>query len=79
MIQHINEIKREAKLPEENKRLKRKVEKLEVKLQSLETELDQLLKTFEHTHVNNGEDDACAECGLDLRNRIHKRIKALEE
>lgn len=24
-----------------------------------------------HTHVNNGQDDACAKCGLDLRNPVH--------
>ena len=26
-----------------------------------------------HYHANNGTDDSCAECGLDLRNVIHHR------
>jgi hypothetical protein len=26
-----------------------------------------------HTHVNNGIDDACKQCGKDLRDQIHKR------
>lgn len=26
-----------------------------------------------HMHVNNGVDDACKECGKDLRNEIHTR------
>ena len=30
---------------------------------------------FKHTHENNGLDDACAACGLDLRNAIHRRSK----
>lgn len=29
---------------------------------------------FRHPHVNNGEDDACRQCGLDLRNPIHCRV-----
>ena len=27
-----------------------------------------------HRHVNNGVDDACKECGKDLRNEIHLRV-----
>jgi uncharacterized protein with LGFP repeats len=27
-----------------------------------------------HTHVNNGADDACKECGKDLRDEIHFRV-----
>ena len=27
-----------------------------------------------HIHVNNGENDACKECGKDLRDEIHFRI-----
>ena len=32
---------------------------------------NELLETFKHTHRNNGVDDSCAKCGLDLRNKIH--------
>lgn len=39
----------------------------------IERDLGTLLKTFNHTHVSNGEDDTCNECGLDLRNPIHRR------
>ncbi len=42
-------------------------------LRSVITDVDSLRKAFEHVHVNNGESDACAECGLDIRNPVHKR------
>lgn len=32
-------------------------------------------KIERHRHVNNGVDDACKQCGRDLRNDIHERIK----
>ncbi len=31
-------------------------------------------KNFKHYHVSNHKDDACASCGLDIRNTIHKRM-----
>ena len=34
-------------------------------------EIELLRKTFKHYHKNNGVDDTCEECGLDLRNPIH--------
>jgi len=37
-----------------------------------EAEIEALREAFSHTHVNNQEDDACKECGLDLRNAIHR-------
>jgi len=37
-------------------------------------ELQALREAFSHTHVNNGENDNCKECGLDLRNMIHARV-----
>lgn len=40
----------------------------------LETELEQVLQAFRHCHVNNGADDACKKCGLDLRHEIHERL-----
>lgn len=43
-----------------------------VELNRLHDDYTQLLDTFRHVHVSNGEDDACASCGLDLRNPIHK-------
>ena len=30
-----------------------------------------LKRLARHTHVNNGQNDACKECGHDLRNEIH--------
>jgi len=47
---------------------------LRYELRGVITEVDSLRKAFEHTHVNNGEDDACAECGLDIRNPVHRRV-----
>ena len=46
-------------------------------LKELRGDYKQLLKTFGHCHINNGEDDACEQCGLDLRNEIHFRSKEL--
>ena len=37
-------------------------------------EIKKLRIIFGHIHENNGIDDACAECGLDLRNPIHTRL-----
>ena len=31
------------------------------------------LEKFQHWHINNGLNDACANCGLDLRNEVHRR------
>lgn len=42
----------------------------------LQSELNEVLATFKHRHVNNGENDACKKCGLDLRHEIHERITA---
>ncbi len=43
-------------------------------VESIIQERNQLLSTFRHTHVNNGTDDTCKKCGLDLRHPIHERI-----
>ena len=32
---------------------------------------EELSEPFVHTHEDNGVDDVCAACGLDLRNSIH--------
>ena len=37
----------------------------------IERDKNQLLMAFAHRHDNNGTDDACARCGLDLRNPVH--------
>jgi hypothetical protein len=47
----------------------------QAEIDGLNREIAYLRKTFEHTHVNNGKDDGCAECGLDVRNPVHKRYK----
>lgn len=36
-------------------------------------------KPNRHYHVNNGKDDACAQCGLDLRNGVHLRAGELDQ
>ena len=36
--------------------------------------VEELENTFKHMHANNGENDACKKCGLDLRDPIHERI-----
>lgn len=35
-------------------------------------ELERLIGAFKHMHVNNGLDDSCDKCGLDLRDPIHR-------
>ena len=35
-----------------------------------------LINAFRHIHVNNGVDDACRQCGLDLRNPVHMRANS---
>ena len=34
---------------------------------------EQVKQQARHMHVNNGVDDACKECGKDLRDEIHLR------
>lgn len=34
----------------------------------------EVISKFKHTHVNNGIDDSCKQCGFDLRHEIHKRV-----
>ena len=34
-------------------------------------EIESLISIYRHYHQNNGQDDACRQCGLDLRNEIH--------
>ena len=41
---------------------------------ALLAEVERLRNIFKHYHVNNGVDDACKQCGLDLRNEIHTRL-----
>ncbi len=42
------------------------------KIAQLEAENEALREAFSHIHVNNQEDDACKECGLDLRHPVHR-------
>lgn len=41
---------------------------------TLERELEEVISKFKHIHVNNGINDACKQCGFDLRHEIHERI-----
>lgn len=41
---------------------------------SLERRLAEWREAFKHMHVNNGKNDSCKQCGLDLRNEIHLRM-----
>lgn len=36
-------------------------------------DLGRIRRAFKHTHLNNGKDDTCKDCGLDLRDSIHTR------
>lgn len=38
----------------------------------LERDLNQLLGAYRHRHINSGVGDGCLQCGLDLRNPIHR-------
>jgi hypothetical protein len=38
-------------------------------------EFDEMVKTFEHVHVNNGYDDFCNQCGLYLTHEVHTRAQ----
>ena len=40
-----------------------------------QTRIEALEAHFRHYHVNNGMGDACEQCGLDLRDAIHTRVK----
>lgn len=40
-------------------------------MRQLKRDVDSYKKAFSHMHVNNGYDDSCKQCGLDLRNPIH--------
>lgn len=42
-------------------------------LEANKKEITTLIKAFKHFHQNNGADDSCRECGLDLRNPVHLR------
>ena len=48
---------------------------LQARVSDLEARLRDALgsRALPHVHVNNGKDDACLKCGLDLRNEIHIR------
>jgi len=35
--------------------------------------LREAVEKFQHWHINNGLNNSCANCGLDLRNDVHKR------
>ena len=53
------------------------VVKLMAECERLEAENKQLIYIFRHYHVYNGIDDACKDCGLDLRNDIHITVSKL--
>ena len=42
--------------------------------EALQQRIIVLENTFRHNHVNNGQDDTCRACGLDLRDPVHVRI-----
>ena len=48
-----------------------RVAELERKLEEAQKDTEQLRQTFQHIHVRAINGDACARCGLDLRNPIH--------
>lgn len=42
-----------------------------IAIEANKKEIAMLIKAFKHFHENNGIDDSCRECGLDLRNPVH--------
>lgn len=50
-------------------------DQLRARVAELEADKRSYLQAFHHRHVNNGTDDACKQCGLDLRNPIHTAMK----
>ena len=43
-------------------------------ISKLRAQLIRWRTAFKHIHINNGIDDSCKTCGLDLRDDIHLRI-----
>ena len=43
------------------------------KIDALVAERDRYMDAFKHDHKASGNGDACAKCGLDLRDPIHRR------
>lgn len=41
------------------------------RITELKDQRDAYLNAFRHRHTNNGKNDTCAKCGLDLRDPIH--------
>lgn len=44
------------------------------KLEQKDSLISKYIKAFGHYHVNNGFDDSCLNCNMDLRNPIHTRL-----
>lgn len=42
-------------------------------IELLKAEIEILIDAFSHIHVNNGKDDNCKKCGLDLWHKVHVR------
>lgn len=42
-----------------------------VQISDANRETMRYVRTFRHRHVNNGKDDSCKQCGLDLRDLMH--------
>ena len=57
---------------------KERAERAEAERDALRRDVRQYLKAFVHYHVNNGTDDACKQCGLDLRNPVHSFVDVAE-
>jgi len=47
-------------------------------LRRAEKDREILLQVFRHLHANNGQDDSCQKCGLDIRHPIHKSLNPEE-
>jgi hypothetical protein len=59
-------------LAEENARLRVLIAK---ELPEYRQRIISLESTFRHTHISNGQNDCCNECGFDLRDSIHNRLE----
>lgn len=56
-----------------------KFKQLERELSEAKQKVEALTSMFRHYHVNNGSNDVCKSCGLDLRDSVHIRITKQRE
>lgn len=66
-------IEEESALEKARQQLPSSLKQVSLRIKA-EQERDLLVETFKHTHINNGKNDLCKYCDLDLRHEIHTRL-----